>query len=116
MEEYQDPKEEEVQFKLPPNETTRTLKLNYRLPKKLTELLDGFKWAIHYKNQSAVVIVDGRSGMGKCQTKGSKVLMANGSWKNIEDIKNGDEVISPQEDGSFIFSKCFCFCCAIRSF
>jgi 6,7-dimethyl-8-ribityllumazine synthase len=29
------------------------------------ELLDGFKWAIHHKKQSAVILVDGRSGMGK---------------------------------------------------
>lgn len=88
-----------------PAERIRTNKLDYRIPKKLQYLLDGFKSAIHTKKQSAVVIIDGRSGMGKCQTKGSKVLMSDGSWKNIEDIRNGDEIISPQEDGSFIYSK-----------
>lgn len=50
---------------IPQEEKVRILKLNYKLPKNLTEILDGFKWAIHNKKQSAVVIVDGRSGMGK---------------------------------------------------
>lgn len=44
-------------------------------------------------------------GMTRCQPKGSKVLMANGEWKNIEDIKVGDEVLSPQKDGSKINAK-----------
>jgi len=46
-------------------EKIRVLKLPYKLPAKLVELLEGFKWAIHSKKQSAVMIVDGRSGMGK---------------------------------------------------
>jgi hypothetical protein len=46
-------------------EVARVSRLNYKLPLKLREILDGFKWAIHNKKQSAVVIVDGRSGMGK---------------------------------------------------
>lgn len=46
-------------------EKIRVLKLPYKLPKSLTEVLDGFKWAIQKKKQSAVCIVDGRSGMGK---------------------------------------------------
>lgn len=51
--------------KIPQEEKVRILKLPYKLPSKLTEILDGFKWAIHKKNQSCVMIVDGRSGMGK---------------------------------------------------
>lgn len=50
---------------IPIEEQTRVSQLNYKLPLKLRELLDGFKWAIHNKKQSAVVLVDGRSGMGK---------------------------------------------------
>jgi len=46
-----------------------------------------------------------KEGIGKCQPKGSKVLMANGEWKNIEDIKPGDEILSPQQDGSYTFAK-----------
>lgn len=57
--------QETIERKIPEGEKVRTLKLGYKLPSKLTDLLDGFKWAIHYKNQSAVVIIDGRSGMGK---------------------------------------------------
>lgn len=51
--------------RIPKEENIRVLKLPYRLPKKLTTLLDGFKWAINSKKQSAVIVVDGRSGMGK---------------------------------------------------
>jgi len=46
-------------------EKVRILKLGYKLPLKLREILDGFKWAMHHKKQSAVIITDGRSGMGK---------------------------------------------------
>lgn len=46
-------------------EKQRLEALPYRLPSKIRELLDGFKWAIHNKNTSVVMIVDGRSGMGK---------------------------------------------------
>lgn len=43
-------------------------------------------------------------GQTRCQPKGSKLLMANGEWKNIEDVKIGDRVISPQQDDSILFS------------
>lgn len=49
----------------PSEEKVRILKLSFKLPTKLREILDGFKWAIHNKKQSSVIIVDGRSGMGK---------------------------------------------------
>lgn len=42
-----------------------------------------------------IVSAGGSVRVGKCQTKGSKVLMKDGSWKNVEDIVAGDEVISP---------------------
>lgn len=37
-----------------------------------------------------------------CQPAGSKVLMADGKWKNIEDVVVGDYVLSPQKDGSSV--------------
>lgn len=40
-----------------------------------------------------------------CQPKGSKVLMADGEWKNIEKIEVGDEILSPQKNGEYIFGK-----------
>lgn len=49
-----------------------------------------------------IILVTGARGEGKCQPAGSKVLMANGLWKNIEDIKIGEEVISPQQEKSII--------------
>ncbi len=48
------------------------------------------------------VLVTGDTG---CQPAGDKVLMSDGTWTNIENIKVGDEVISPQKDGKNIFSK-----------
>lgn len=53
-------------------------------------------------NQNYILLIVGQVG---CQPKGSKVLMADGSWKNIENIVVGDEVISPQYKGSNITSK-----------
>jgi len=51
------------------------------------------------------LVVEGKRGLGKTQKKGSKVLMSDGSWKNIEDIKIGDEVVSPQKNGEISFEK-----------
>lgn len=50
-------------------------------------------------------VLSAELGPTGCQPKGSKVLMADGSWKNIEDIKIGDLVLSPQKDGSHVYSK-----------
>ena len=46
------------------------------------------------------IILIGHPGTGKCQPKGSKVLMSNGTWKSIEHITVGDMVVSPQRDGT----------------
>lgn len=51
------------------------------------------------------IVIEGSRGLGKCQKKGSKVLLSNGEWKNIEDIKIGDEIVSPQKDGNFTHEK-----------
>ena len=53
-------------------------------------------------DKDCIIAIDGKEG---CQPKGERVLMADGSWKNIEEIKIGDLVISPQRDGSNKFSK-----------
>lgn len=42
---------------------------------------------------------------GKCQKGTDKILLSNGQWKNIKDIKVKDEIISPQKDGSYKFVK-----------
>ncbi len=51
------------------------------------------------------IIVTGYVGVGKCQPKGSKILMANGSWKDIENIKVGNEVISQNTKGNTTYEK-----------
>jgi len=45
------------------------------------------------------------TGLEGCQPKGSKVMLSDGNFKNIEDIKVGDSVLSPQEDGSHTYAK-----------
>lgn len=52
-----------------------------------------------------IVYIEGVRGIGKTQVKGSKVLMKDGNWKNVEDINIDDEIISPQEDGTFTYAK-----------
>ncbi len=54
------------------------------------------------KDKDCVLGIDGSEG---CQPKGEKVLMADGSWKNVEDIKEGDLVLSPQKNQTHQFSK-----------
>lgn len=48
------------------------------------------------------VFLTGKTG---CQPAGSKVLMTDGQFKNIEEVKEGDYVLSPQKDGTNLFSK-----------
>ena len=63
--------------------------------------LDKVKKRVLTKDRDFVMVLDGEEG---CSPKGTKTLMADGSWKNIEDIKIGDVILSPQEDGTNIFS------------
>lgn len=37
-----------------------------------------------------------------CQPAGSKVLIADGTWKNVEEVVEGDVLMSPQRDGTNI--------------
>jgi len=60
------------------------------------------KGKVYEENNSFPCMVVGKTG---CQPKGSKVLMADGDWKNIEDIKEGNMVLSPQLDKSNKFCK-----------
>ena len=41
-------------------------------------------------------------GLSGCQPKGSKVLMSDGTWKDVSEIKVGDMVMSPQKDNTVI--------------
>jgi len=70
---------------IPESERIRIKKLPYILPSKLCEILDGFKWAIHNKKQSAVIITDGRSGMGKTTLSFqiAKYITPDFSLKNV---------------------------------
>lgn len=42
-------------------------------------------------------------GIG-CQPAGSLCLMADGTWREVQDIKTGDIVLSPQNDGNYVQS------------
>lgn len=56
------------------------------------------------KDKDLAIAITAPEGDGKTQIAGSKVMMVDGSWKNIEDVKVGDLVLSPQQDGSYRFS------------
>jgi hypothetical protein len=60
-------KQEIIQDKytLSEQEEQRVSNLPYSLPLKLRSILRGFKWAMNKKNTSAVMIIDGKSGLGK---------------------------------------------------
>ena len=54
--------------------------------------LDKLIGGIDRENENMVIIA--RTGQGKCLAKGTKVLMADGSVKNVEDVKIGDKIQS----------------------
>ncbi len=54
---------------------------------------------------SRAFLFTGEGANGKCQKAGDQVLMADGSWKNIENIAIGDYVVSPQENGTSILAR-----------
>ncbi len=65
-------------------------------------LTNRVKRSVQKKDFDYVLAIDGEEG---CQPKDSKVLMADGTFKNIQDVTVGDSVLSPQQDGSYLFSK-----------
>lgn len=63
-------------------------------------IVQWMKWRVG-KNKNCIIMINGGTG---CQPANSKVMVADGSWKSIEDIKVGDQVLSPQQDGTYLFS------------
>lgn len=63
------------------------------LPIMITE--EGYLLCLPKTRVLPMILIIGKRGKGKCEPKGSKVLMADGTWKNIEDIKVSDVVVSP---------------------
>ena len=71
----------------------------------ITKLLEN-EVRYQIRNEEIVIIeVKGKPRTSKCQPEGSKVLMANGEFINIEDTKVGDSVISFNKDKEIVFSK-----------
>lgn len=62
------------------------------LPLMITE--EGYLLCIPKTKVLPRILIVGKSGKGKCQPAGSKVLMADNTWRNIEEIKIGDEILS----------------------
>jgi replicative DNA helicase len=61
----------------------REIKRNYLGIDYLDDALGGI-------SNNDLLIIGARAGAGKCLGKGTKVLMYNGEFKNVEDIKTGD--------------------------
>jgi replicative DNA helicase len=53
---------------------------------RLNSYLNGFK-------EEDLIVLTGVSGCGKCHGKGTKILMYDGSIKNVEDVKIGDQLM-----------------------
>jgi hypothetical protein len=76
------------------------LRTGYYLDRWLKQNLDGIPAFLERAfDVVAIVSGTGKVRLGKAQPIGSKVLMSNGEWKNIEKICVGDKVISPSIDG-----------------
>lgn len=65
---------------IPQEELLRINNLPYSLPKKFTDLLDGFKWANREKNTSAFIVFDGKSGKGKTTLMGQSAAYCDPDW------------------------------------
>jgi hypothetical protein len=70
----------------------------YQLPDylKYDPVLFQFFKRVHYDDKNFIAVVVGETG---CQPAGSKVLMATGEWKNVEDIVGGDKIVGPSPFG-----------------
>lgn len=86
-----------VNYKLPNGETGQ-----YNISNWLGKQLERIQKLIQGHDRDYVICVDGPE---RCLTKGSKVMMSDGSYKSIEDMKVGDMILSPQEDGTYLFSE-----------
>jgi len=47
--------------------------------------------------KSWLIVVGGIPGVGKCLLENSRVLLSNGNYKKIQDVREGDEVVSLNE-------------------
>jgi len=81
---------------------TGVLRKGFYLNSYIKYYADNFLIKSVENDNDAITLITGLEG---CQPKGSKVMMSNGEWKNIEDIKKGDFILSPQLDGSHVYSK-----------
>jgi hypothetical protein len=61
-----------VKVEIPKEEQERVEALPYNLPSKLRPLLDFYKFCVSNKNTSVVIVIDGKSGLGK-STLGGQV-------------------------------------------
>ena len=46
----------------------------------------------------------GATGVGKCHGKGTKILMYDGTIKNVEDIKKGDQLMGDDSTPRIVLS------------
>ena len=78
------------------------LSQEYTIPELKYEPYDYQKYGIQFMidkiNQNGFVLNSDDVGLGKCHGKGTKILMANGTIKNVEDIKVGEQLMG--DDGT----------------
>jgi ABC-type dipeptide/oligopeptide/nickel transport system ATPase subunit len=95
--------------RIPIEERVRCNRLPFKLSSKLKDILDGFKWAINKKNQSAVIVVDGRSGMGKT-TLSAQIASYMSANFNLDHVYYNPEtflnaMVKPEKGTTLIFDE-----------
>jgi hypothetical protein len=72
-----------VKVEIPQEEQERVERLPYNLPSKLKPILDFYKFCVANKDTSVVIVVDGKSGLGKSTLGGQVGLYCDKNF-NIE--------------------------------
>lgn len=75
---------------------------NKGLPNGFTAIND----YIHYVQKGRYYLIGADSGVGKCLGKGTKVIMFDGSLKEVENVLPGDQLMGPDSTPRNVLSIC----------
>lgn len=79
------------------------IRLSANYSKNLSE--DQMK-AVQGALDHTLCVITGSAGTGKCMAPGTKILMFDSSFKNIEDIKRGEKIMGPDSKYRTVLSTC----------
>lgn len=79
------------------------MRLSANFTKNLSEdQIKAVQGALDHK----ICVITGGAGTGKCMAKGTKILMYDSTFKNIENIKCGEKIMGPDSKQRIVLSKC----------